>query len=209
MNHTILALGPLGCNCVILSDPESREALVVDPGDELETIAAALAAGRLHVTTIVLTHAHIDHLGAAAGLARLCRAPILLHAAERSLLEMLPLQARLVGLPAVEVPSISGPLSAGDRLTVGRFALDVLSTPGHSPGSVSLACAEAKLCVCGDTLFAEGVGRTDLWGGNAEALQRSIREQLYVLDAGTKVLPGHGPATTIAHERVHNPFVRA
>ncbi len=208
MKRYTFPVGALGCNCTILADEESREALVVDPGDEADAILARLTKAGLRVVGLVHTHAHVDHLGATAHLARVTSAPTYLHEADDFLRSMLPLQARLIGLPSVETPTTDRRLADGDALTFGRHTVGVVHTPGHTPGSVSLVVPDAELCLSGDTLFAGGVGRTDLWGGDTDALVRSIRDRLYTLNGAFQVVPGHGPETSIDEERETNPFVR-
>ncbi len=208
MIRTILPVGPLSCNCIILGDEASRQAVVVDPGDEAERIEKALAAHGLHVVALLHTHAHIDHMGATARLVRASGAPTYLHAADAALHRHLAEQARMLGFGAVDACPVDHFLTHGDILSFGALRLEVVHTPGHSPGSVSLVLPEAKLCLAGDTLFAGGVGRTDLWGGDTDALVSSVRERLYTLPGETEVVPGHGESTTIAREREHNPFVR-
>jgi hydroxyacylglutathione hydrolase len=202
-------VGALGCNCSILGDPESGEAIVVDPGDELERILEVLTAQKLRLTAIVHTHAHIDHVGATAGLARATRAPTYLHAGDRFLYEMLPVQARMIGLPLPEACHIDRPLTDGLALRFGKHELGVLHTPGHTPGSVCFAVTGQDVCFSGDTLFAGGIGRTDLWGGDYDTIIHSIRDRLYTLNGSVEVVPGHGPSTTIDRERASNPFVTA
>jgi hydroxyacylglutathione hydrolase len=204
----VLTVGPLGANCVILADERSHEAVVVDPGDDADEILQALAKDELKVVAILLTHAHIDHVGAAARLARVTGAPTYLHASDTPLLDKLELQARAIGLPGPEEMRIDHALADGQRLSFGSHTLVVLHTPGHSPGSVAFLVEKEGLCLTGDTLFAGGIGRTDLWFGDPVAITQSIRQRLYTLPEATKVIPGHGPSTTIARERATNPFVR-
>ena len=202
-------VGPLGCNCTLLGDPERGEAIAIDPGDAAADLARHLGDAGMRLVAIVHTHAHIDHIGASWDLAAQCPAPTYLHPLDAPLHQALDLQAQLLGLAPVRWGAIDRPLKDGMALDVGRFSLEVLHTPGHSPGSVSFHLAGANLCFTGDTLFAGGIGRTDLWGGDAGHLQRSIRERLYVLQDDVEVVPGHGPITTIAAERRGNPFVRS
>ena len=202
------AVGVLGCNCCILGDETSREALVVDPGDEAERIIARLAALELRLVGILHTHAHIDHVGGTLALSRATHAPTYLHDADRFLHDMLPVQARMIGLPLPEHAPMDRPLPDETSIPFGAHEVGVLHTPGHTPGSVCLVIPHAELCLSGDTLFASGIGRTDLWGGDLGAIERSIRERLYVLSGSIEVVPGHGPTTPIDIERRTNPFVR-
>jgi hydroxyacylglutathione hydrolase len=201
-------VGLLQCNCSVLADDRSREAVVIDPGDEAAAIIAALVRRDLKVVGILHTHAHIDHLGATAALVEKTGAPTYLHPEDEFLHRLLPQQAQLVGLPLPAMTSMDRALSDQQAIRFGEFSLGVMHTPGHSPGSVCLLVDGQELCFTGDTLFAGGVGRTDLWGGDFDALCRSISDRLYTLDGATKVIPGHGPSSTIDYERRTNPFVR-
>lgn len=203
------AVGPLGANCTLLADEQAREALVIDPGGDAPEILTRLAKWQLRVTAILHTHAHIDHIGASGELRRVTGAPVLLHPADEPLFVGAREQAALFGLEVPEPCPVDRPLADGDTLHCGNLELVVLHTPGHSAGSVSFHVATAGRVVVGDTLFAGGIGRTDLFGGSFPTLVRSIRDRLYTLPPGTRVIAGHGPETTIGRERVHNPFVRA
>ncbi len=200
-------VGFLEVNCTIVGCPETREAIVIDPGDEAGKILAALGKHRLRATAVVLTHGHFDHLGAAREIQE-AGAKVYLHHEDLPLCENLPAQSRSFGLPPPRPPEIDGFLSDGRSIPFGRCEAGVIHTPGHSPGSVCLTVpALGKVLFSGDTLFREGIGRTDLWGGDAGKILRSIRERLFVLDDDTIVVPGHGEATTIGHEKENNPFV--
>jgi glyoxylase-like metal-dependent hydrolase (beta-lactamase superfamily II) len=204
-------VGALGCNCSILVDPASRIAIVVDPGGDLPRILAKLEAAGAKVAAIVHTHTHIDHVGATAPLQALTGAPARIHEADRFLYDMLPVQAAMIGLPVPEAAVLDGDLADGRTIQAGAIELGVLHTPGHTPGSVvfTLRAPEGPLVFAGDTLFRRSIGRTDLWGGDGEAILRSIRDKLLSLDDETRVVTGHGPATTIGEERRANPFLRA
>jgi hydroxyacylglutathione hydrolase len=225
--HESLPVGLLQCNCHILGDAETREALVIDPGDEVERIEAILVRHRLKVRAIVSTHAHIDHVGGLARLAQSTGAPVLMHAADLPLYENLEIQAALLGMPTPQSTKVDELLKEGESVRWGRFAAEIFHTPGHSPGSIALylpadvsavaapqtaakdaADELAPHLFAGDTLFAGSIGRTDLWGGSYPEILNSIREKLLVLPDRTVVLPGHGPATTIGEERASNPFLR-
>jgi hydroxyacylglutathione hydrolase len=206
-----LAVGPLGVNCVVVGAPESGEALVVDPGGDAERILDLLRVLHLRCTLIVNTHAHFDHVGANADLRRATGAALQMHGDDLPLYEQLALQAAFFGglLPVPERAPVDGLLSDGQRLTVGGMTATVLHTPGHSPGSICLLIdADPPLLLSGDTLFAGGIGRSDLAGGDSDALFRSLRDRLLTLRDETRVIPGHGPQTTIGDERRDNPFLQ-
>jgi len=190
MIRKVLSVGPLQCNCVILADEATREAVVVDPGDDADRILMALAADRLRVAAILHTHAHIDHMGATAKLAQATGAPTYLHADDSLLHHLMPQQARMIGLANPEPVRIDRALGDGDVIKFGSHSMSVLHTPGHSPGSVSFVVDGERLCLSGDTLFDGGVGRTDLWGGDSAALANSIRARLYGLAGDVEVIPG-------------------
>jgi hydroxyacylglutathione hydrolase len=204
-------VGPLGCNCSIVADPVRKQAVVVDPGGDLEEIERRLSALGVTVASIVHTHTHIDHVGATAPLQRKYGAPARIHEADRFLYGILPLQAMLVGVAAPEKADMSGDLVDGVSIDVGDVSLGALHTPGHTPGSVSflLGDGESPIVFTGDTLFRGGIGRTDLWGGDSATIQRSLRQRLLTLDETTRVIAGHGPSSTIGRERRDNPFLRA
>ena len=207
MIRETLAVGLLGCNCTVLGDEESREAIVVDPGYDIPRILAVLAKHQLTVKQIVVTHAHIDHIASALDLKQITGAPILYSEADLPLVAMMDAQADWlnVAIPTVKPPDHSP--KDGEQVSVRGIDVTVLHTPGHTEGSLCLHVPAANLLLAGDTLFAGGVGRTDLPGGNTEKLLSSIRERLLPLPDATQVIPGHGPATTIARERATNPFL--
>jgi glyoxylase-like metal-dependent hydrolase (beta-lactamase superfamily II) len=200
-------VGPLQCNCTILGDEHSHEAIVVDPGDDIPRILATLAKHSLTVRQIVVTHAHIDHIASAYQLRQITGAPILYNAADLPLAAMMDMQAAWLGVavPVVKPPDHSP--ADSEHIQAGGIDAQVLHTPGHTEGSLCLYLPEQSLLLAGDTLFAGSVGRTDLPGGNQGKLLASIRERLLPLPDTTIVIPGHGPATTIGEERVSNPFL--
>ena len=202
------AVGPLQCNCTLLGDEEAGEAIVIDPGDEISRIHGRLLDLGLKLKQILITHAHIDHVGGALKLKRLTGAPILLNENDLPLLKMMEMQAGWLGIapPEVEAPDAS----LADGMTVGleRFPAEVLHTPGHTPGSVCLHFAPLKMVIAGDTLFAGSIGRTDLPGGNGKQIIESIETRLMPLPDETAVIAGHGEMTTIGAERNMNPFLR-
>ena len=208
MIHEILPVGMLGCNCSILGDEVSREAIVVDPGDDISKITEILTRHGLTAKMIVITHAHIDHIGGAAKLRALTGAPVYMHQADTMLSQRLDMQAGWLGIETPEDPGIDTPAREGDILKAGAIEAHVLHTPGHTPGSISLYLPLEGKVIAGDTLFKGSVGRTDLPGGDAGQIKRSIREKLYVLPDATIVVPGHGGNTSIGQEKRSNPFVQ-
>jgi hydroxyacylglutathione hydrolase len=201
-------VGPLACNCTIMGDEEAGEAIVVDPGDEVARIHRRLTELGLKLKQILVTHAHIDHVGGALKLKRLTGAPILLNENDLPLLKMMEVQAGWLGVATPETAPPDAPLTDGLVVGLDRYPAEVLHTPGHTQGSVCLLFAPLKMVVAGDTLFAGSIGRTDLPGGNFDQIIDSIHSRLLPLPDETKVLAGHGPATTIGEERRRNPFLR-
>ncbi len=218
--HEILPVGWLACNCSVVGDPATLDAVVIDPGDEVERILAIIARHRLRVRAIVSTHAHIDHVGGLARMAEATGAPVMMHEKDLALYRRLATQAEWLGVPIPEMTEVDHFLREGDTVDWGSFRASVLHTPGHTQGSICLYLPtgepaeksdrrlEAPRLFAGDTLFAGSIGRTDLWGGSFEEIIRSIHTSLLVLPEETLVFPGHGPATTIGEERESNPFVR-
>jgi len=253
--HITIPVGMLQCNCSIIGDPATREALVIDPGDEVTRILDLLGRHRLTVKAIVSTHAHIDHVGGLAKLHQYTGAPVLMHRDDLPLYQAMEMQAMFLGVQPPELIEIDQLLKEGDSLRWGSFEAQVIHTPGHTPGSVSLylphdagkvtvADAVKKITVkneageevaiddsddsvkdvlpdeaarivktapqlfSGDTLFAGSIGRTDLWGGSMHQIMESLRTRLMHLPDDTIVYPGHGPVTTIGHERHLNPFLQ-
>jgi hydroxyacylglutathione hydrolase len=207
MIHETLPVGLLQCNCSILGDEASREAIVVDPGDDIPAIQAILARHGLTVKYIVITHAHIDHIAGAQQLKRLSGVPILYNQNDLPLVKMMDVQASWLRVATPEVAPPDAPLTDGQTLAITGLSGTVLHTPGHTQGSVCLYLPQHSLLLAGDTLFAGSVGRTDLPGGDTKQLIRSIHEQLLTLPDDVTVIPGHGPNTTIGEERQVNPFL--
>ncbi len=236
--HEVIPVGMLQCNCSIMGDPVTREAIVVDPGDDVARILEILKTHGLKVRAIVSTHTHIDHVGGLAELHRATGAPVMIHEADMELYKHLDTQAQWLGVPTPAMTRIEDFVKEGDAVRWGGFAARVLHTPGHTPGSISLVIepgtagtvlaegarsesreherpaetqkvAEPGILLAGDTLFQRSIGRTDLWGGSTPQILKSIREKLLVLPEGTIVFPGHGDTTTIGEEKDQNPFLRA
>jgi glyoxylase-like metal-dependent hydrolase (beta-lactamase superfamily II) len=199
---------PLGCNCSILGDPITRKAIVVDPGGAHEQILREVQNLGLTVISILHTHAHFDHFLASGEMKQATGATLCLHQDDRQLWEMLEVQCQLFGVPFRPVPLPDYWLQDDEKIILGGIEGVAMHTPGHTPGSMSFHFAGERLVLAGDTLFRGGIGRTDLWGGDFDAIERSIRERLYTLDEGTLVVTGHGPETEIGQEREANPFVR-
>ncbi len=207
MIHEILPVGPLQCNCSIVGDEQTREAMVIDPGDDIEQVLAIVKRHGLTVKQIVITHAHIDHIGGAGKLKRATGAPVLLNVNDQALLKMLDVQASWIGMSPPEHTTIDSGLNTGDKLEAGSLVADVLHTPGHTEGSVCLYFATEKKLIAGDTLFAGSIGRTDLPGGSFKKIMESLLGPVLALPDETVVIPGHGPLTTIGDERESNPFL--
>ncbi|MGE5175716.1 MAG: MBL fold metallo-hydrolase [Hyphomicrobiales bacterium] len=200
-------VGPYDNNLYLLTIPGSRDAIVVDPSVESGAVLDEIRARNLDVKRILLTHAHIDHIVMVKPFQDATGAPVWLHALDRPLYERAPDQAASFGFPWPGTAPIAHWIAEGEEVGLPGMSVKALHTPGHSPGSVTFATEEGLLV--GDVLFRESIGRTDLPGGDAAALFRTIRERLFAFPGGTAVYPGHGPATTIEHESKRNPFVGA
>ena len=203
------AVGPLGCNCSLVVDPETHAAIVVDPGGDFPRIKAKLEKAGAKVAAIVHTHTHIDHVGATAAVQKWSGASARIHEADRFLYELLPVQAAMIGCDLPETCDLEGDLDDDTIVKAGGLDMRVIHTPGHTPGSVSFVVkgTEGAVAFTGDTLFRRGIGRTDLWGGDTALIHKSLKERLLTLDEATKVVAGHGPPTTIGEEKRLNPFV--
>ena len=201
-------VGPLRCNCTILGDETSHEAIVVDPGDNIPDILARLRKHGLTLRQIIVTHAHIDHVGGAAVLRRATGAPVLLHQHDLGLLEMMEMQAGWLGVPTPEIVPPDASADDGTIIGLASFPGQVLHTPGHTPGSICLLFPKENLLLAGDTLFAGSIGRTDLPGGDGRQILDSLRGRLLVLPDSIRVVPGHGAETTIGEEKQSNPYLQ-
>lgn len=235
MIYIKVPVGMLQCNCCIIGDPNTREAMVIDPGDEVERILDLLGRYKLNVKGIVSTHAHIDHVGGLAKLYQYTAAPVMMHRDDLPLYRGMEAQAAFLGMRPPELVEVHQLLREGDVLQWGEFYANVIHTPGHTPGSVSLylpsengktdsaaggkgsssgqpASGNSTLTqpqlFAGDTLFAGSIGRTDLWGGSYDQILESLKDKLLQLPDTTVVHPGHGHSTTIEHERETNPFLK-
>lgn len=203
--HEVVETGPLQVNCQILADPISRQAVLVDPGGHAEELLRYLGGKNLTLTHILATHGHFDHIGGVAALQQATGCLFWVHEADRFLVEGAARFASSWGMRFGPIPRIDGTFQDGDRLVVAGLELEVIHTPGHTPGGVCFAWD--KQVIVGDTLFQGSIGRTDLPGGDMGQLLRAIRTRLFVLPDDTVCYPGHGPATKIGYERGHNPFL--
>ncbi len=209
MIHEILPVGPLQCNCSVIGDETTREAMVIDPGDDIQEILALIQKHNLQVKQIVITHAHIDHVGGAMKLRAASGAPILLNQNDYDLLRMLDLQAAWIGMQAPGKVEIDRSVTTGETVTAGSLSASVLHTPGHTEGSICLYFPADRKLIAGDTLFAGSIGRTDLPGGSMQKIVRSLHDTILSLPDETVVVPGHGTLTTIGEERESNPFLKS
>lgn len=199
---------PLGCNCSIIGDPVTKQAIVVDPGGAAERIVREVQQLGLTVRYILHTHAHFDHFLAAGEMKQATGAVLCLHQDDLDLWRNLEVQCRMFGVPYVAVPMPDYWLKDEEQVLVGQVPVVAIHTPGHTPGSMSFHVPDDQLVLAGDTLFRGSIGRTDLWGGDFDAIERSIRERLYTLDDATAVVTGHGPETEIGVEKESNQFFR-
>jgi glyoxylase-like metal-dependent hydrolase (beta-lactamase superfamily II) len=208
MIHEILPVGILRCNCSILGDEATKEAIVVDPGDNIDEIERILAKHGLRVKAIIVTHAHIDHVAGAKLLKDKTGAPVYMNSNDAALLDALDQQALWLQVPPPERVEVDTDARDALSLKLGESDLHVLFTPGHTEGSISLYLPQEAKLIAGDTLFRDSIGRTDLPGGDSHQILSSIKTKLLVLPQETVVIPGHGPSTTIAREKEWNPFLR-
>ena len=208
MIHRILPVGPLQCNCSVIGDEQTHEAMVIDPGDQIEDILEILRREKLALKQIVITHAHIDHVGGAMKLKAATGAAVLMNQNDHALLKMLDMQAAWVGMKPPGAVHIDEAVDEAHVLRVGNTSAGVIHTPGHTEGSICLYFPKEKKLIAGDTLFAGSIGRTDLPGGSFDKIMRSLHTRVLALPDDTEVTPGHGPQTTIGAERETNPFLQ-
>ena len=208
MIHEILPVGPLQCNCSIIGDETMRDAMVIDPGDDIADVLAIIQKHKLQVRQIVITHAHIDHVGGAMKLRQATGAPILMNQNDYALVKMLDVQAAWLGMKSPGQVEIDRSVGDSDKVEAGPLVANVIHTPGHTEGSVCLYFSAQQKLIAGDTLFAGSIGRTDLPGGSYDKIIRSLHDKVLALPDETLVVPGHGPLTTIGDERESNPFLK-
>jgi glyoxylase-like metal-dependent hydrolase (beta-lactamase superfamily II) len=208
MIHEVLPVGMLACNCSIFGDEQSLEALVVDPGDDIGKVLAILQRHGLKLKAIIVTHAHIDHIGGAAQLKQATGAPVYMNSADAGLQKMMDVQAAWLGVPTPAPVQVDIEAADSGSVLIGETEFQVLHTPGHTPGSISLYIPAENKLVAGDTLFRDSIGRTDLPGGDGGRILRSIHDKLMPLPDETVVIPGHGELTTIGREKQFNYFLR-
>ena len=207
MIHEVIAVGPLQCNCSIIGDEKTREAIVADPGDDIADIIEILQKHQLTVKHIVITHGHIDHVGGAMKLKAVTGAPIHMNFGDEQQIKLLPMQAAWLGMEAPGKVEIDVNAKEQTKVAAGDIEGTVIYTPGHTEGSTCIYFPKEKTLIAGDTLFAGSIGRTDLPGGNMEKIMSSLHTKLMALPDEIVVIPGHGPATTIGDERETNPFI--
>ena len=201
-------VGPLGCNCSIIGDPISKKAIVVDPGGNAEVILEMVQSMGLQLIRVLHTHAHLDHFLASGKIKKITGVPLALHKEDAFLWNQLEMQCQMFGIPYEAAPSPDQWLEHEEEIYINEFRGKSLHTPGHTPGSMCFVFEDQNLLIAGDTLFQGSIGRTDLWGGDFKAIERSIKELLYVLDEKTEVITGHGASTNIGFEIRNNAFIR-
>jgi glyoxylase-like metal-dependent hydrolase (beta-lactamase superfamily II) len=202
-------VGMLQCNCTILGSEQTREAIIIDPGDDIPYILSRLAHHGLSPKYAIATHGHIDHVGGFHELKLASGSPVYIHASDVFLYEALEMQARMIGVNVPDATTMDGYLNDGDEIGTGEIKLRVVHTPGHTPGSICFHSDDADPCLfAGDTLFMGSIGRTDLWGGSFDQIMDSLRDRVVALPDETLVIPGHGPATSIGREKRFNPFLQ-
>lgn len=202
-----MAVGTFMSNCFIVACDKTSDAVIIDPGSEATRIMGEVKKNGFKVSKILATHAHIDHIAAASEVKELSGAPFILHRSEMLFIEGFEQQQRFFMVREGKRPAVDSFVAGGDTVSFGDCALKVVETPGHSPGGICFIASDSRVVFAGDTLFAGSIGRTDLPGGDFEALIRNIRTQLFVLPDETTVYCGHGPETSIGFEKRTNPFL--
>ncbi len=204
-----IPVGLFQCNCQILGCEQTREAIVIDPGDEVDRILEILNNHALKLKYIITTHSHIDHVADIKALKDATDAVALMHEGDLLLYQNLQMQADLFGFVAPPTTNIDDMLTEGTKITAGTIEANVIHTPGHTPGSLCFHVPGAEeMLFTGDTLFSGSIGRTDLWGGDFKQIMSSISQKLMAFHDDTKICPGHGPVTTVGEERAFNPFLQ-
>jgi glyoxylase-like metal-dependent hydrolase (beta-lactamase superfamily II) len=206
--HEVIPVGPLQCNCSIFGDETTHEAIVIDPGDQIDDILAILKKHSLKVTDIIITHAHLDHIGGAAKLKSVTGAPVHMNANDQVLYDDADRYAAFLGMEKPERTDIDVNAQEGNVVKLGRTEFQIMHTPGHTQGSISVWIPAENKLIAGDTLFMNSIGRTDLPGGNTRQILQSIHDKLLPLPDDVTVIAGHGPNTTIGRERERNPFLQ-
>lgn len=202
-----IVVGELGVNCYLLADSANREGIVIDPGAEAEKILAAVKANGVRVLHVLNTHGHFDHIGGNSRVTEVTGARLMISREDEPFLALAARSATMYGLAAENSPPPAAYLAEGDSIRFGRHALRVIHIPGHSAGGCCFYLEDEGILISGDSLFAESIGRTDLPGGSQTQLVGAIRAKLLTLPAETRVFPGHGPATSIGHEKKYNPYL--
>lgn len=205
MIHESVTVGEVQCNCYILGCEKTREGIIIDPGGDADLILEIVKRHNLSIRYIILTHGHFDHIEGLGDLTRSIKAPIMLHEGDIFLYDHLDTQGQMFGFDFAAAPPYDRTVKEGDRFSFGDYTIEVLHTPGHSPGSISLRCGSSVYT--GDTVFAGSIGRTDLTGGSHDTLVKSARLKIMTLDDATKLYPGHGESTTVGYEKKYNPFI--
>ncbi len=202
-----ISVGPLWTNSYIVWDTDSMEGILVDPGDEGDRLINEIKKNKIVLKQIIITHGHFDHLKDAAYVSTEMKVPVLASKTELPIIKHVSEQATLFGFPPIKSPEINAYLEQGNIIHVGPYTFKVLSTPGHSPGSITLYNSSEGIAIVGDLIFLESVGRTDIAGGDYETLLKSIQGHILTMPDNTKILSGHGEETTVGHERRYNPFL--
>jgi hydroxyacylglutathione hydrolase len=207
MIFDVMAVGPLSVNCLILGCDETREGVVIDPGGDVERIIQTVRRHDLAIRYIINTHGHFDHVGGNRQAVAAFGAPLLIHQADAPMLDRVADVGRMYGIQSENSPPAADFLAEGMEIEFGTYRMKVLHTPGHTPGCCCLYLAQEKKVITGDTLFADSIGRTDLPGGSHDQILESIRSKLFTLPDDVAAYPGHGPETSIGHEKRHNPYL--